>query len=211
MHDRLLIVDSDIFILLSAAGLLSRVAELLGVKSENVRRLDALPFQLEKGKAFKKNYSDVVRDAAKKQCDLVSPLTDRPKDDETLQRLTDTDGIDPGEALLFALASEESHYYLASGDKRAMVALATAGDLADIRAAVSGRIVCLEETLRMLVVAEGVAPIAAAFASVREANQALRVIFSEAAATNQDECLRYIASYFNDLVSKVGSGLLYGS
>jgi hypothetical protein len=48
MHavDRLLLMDSDIFILLSAAGLLERTAELLGFEMSRVRRLDALPHMI---------------------------------------------------------------------------------------------------------------------------------------------------------------------
>jgi hypothetical protein len=211
MPDRLLIIDSDIFVLLSAAELLDRVAELLTVLPANVRRLPALPHQLERGRAFKKNYTDKVRATAIAKCGQVVPLAERPADDERFQRLVDTDNIDEGEALMFALVSEQQHLYLASGDKRSMIALATSGNLADVREAVAGRVVCLEATLRLLVEADGVAKVAAAFASVRDANQTLRVIFSEAAATNEAECLRYIASYFNHLVNQVGAGFLYGS
>ena len=211
MPVRLLIVDSDIFVLLSAAGRLDRVAELLGVSVADIRRLPALPSQLERGKNFKKNYSDAVRATASAKCQTVPPIEGRPDDDDRFQRLVETNNIDEGEALLFALVSENEHFYLASGDKRSMVALGTTGALADVRTAVAGRVICLEATLKMLIEADGVAVTAAAFAAVREAHQTLRVVFSEAAATNQAECLHYIASYFNELVGKVGIGLLYES
>ena len=210
MPDRLLIVDTDVFILLAAAGRLDRVAELLDVSVENIRRLDALPYQLEKGKRFKKTYPDEVRAEAHAKSMTVLPVEGRPAD-HLFQRLVDTPDIDEGEALLFGLVAEQEHFYLASGDKRAMVALGSAGDLGDVRAAVAGRVVCFEAALKLLVEHDGVADTAAAFAAVREANQTLRVVFSEAAATNQAQCLHYIASYFNDLTTKVGVGLLYTS
>jgi hypothetical protein len=42
MNERILLIDSDIFVLLSAAGVLDDLIECLGFKQSNVRRLTAL-------------------------------------------------------------------------------------------------------------------------------------------------------------------------
>jgi hypothetical protein len=209
MHQRLLIIDTDLFVLLAAAGLVGRVAELLGFNVADVRRLPALPYQLRKGKNFKKKYSEDVLDAAVEQAGSIAPVTERPLNDALFQRLIDTDNIDSGEAEVIAVAVERGHIYLASGDKRWMRALVAAPNLADVRAALAGRVICTEIVLRLLVESDGVAAVASAFAAVREGNQTLRVVFSEAAATDQVQCLSYIRSYYTDLVRDVGDGFFF--
>ena len=47
MSERILLIDSDIFVLLSAAGLLDDLVDCLGFELSDVRRLDALPHQLQ--------------------------------------------------------------------------------------------------------------------------------------------------------------------
>ncbi len=209
MADRLLIIDSDIFILLASAGLIGRVAALLGVEDGNIRRLEALPHQLDRGKAFKKNYSDAVRRKAVAECNGIAPLIDRPADDALFQLLNEVEAIDEGEALLLALAAENPAYYIASGDKRAMRALAAAPTLQAVRDALRCRIVCLEAVLRLLVTADGVQATAAAFAAVRDKHTTLRVVFSEVGSTDQAQCLQYIDSYLNELIKTIGTELLF--
>lgn len=57
----------------------------------------------------------------------------------------DVAGIDPGEALLFALASEESGCEILTGDKRAIRALAAMP--APLRASLQGRILIVEQVV----------------------------------------------------------------
>ena len=202
MEERVLLVDSDIFILLAAAGVLERVAHLLGVKLENVRRLKPLKYQLEKSSGFKRKYPEPIRNLAAGWCDRVAALDEEPLGRDILDRLNVTKGIDEGEGLLFALLSERPFYYLASGDKRGMVAVATAPELADIRSAVAGRIICLETVLGMLIREDGPDAVKAAFVPLCTCNKSLTVFFSET------DCLEAVHSYFNDLVRQTGEGFL---
>lgn len=204
----LLLIDTDVFVLLAAAGLIDRVAELLGFEPSQVRRLYPVENQLTRGRSFKDRYPEVVRQTALAKAKLVTPLTDRPANDAMLQKLAVSD-IDEGEALMFALVAENPSWLLTTGDRRSLVALATNPDLKDVCGALAGRLVCIETVLRLLVVTDGVEKIAAAFASVRETNQKLRVIFSEANATNLDSCLEGIDSYLAALRREVGDHLLY--
>ena len=62
MTDRLLLVDSDLFVLLSAAGLLDELAAALGFTPDAIRRLTALPHQVRKGRTFRR-YDESLRQA----------------------------------------------------------------------------------------------------------------------------------------------------
>lgn len=122
------------------------------------------------------------------QAKAVQPINERPANDALTQNLAIAD-IDPGENLMFALMAENSSWMLTTGDRRSLVALAQEPKLGKVRAAVAGRLVCLETVLRLLVTQDGVGKVAAAFSSVRDCDTKLRVIFSEANETNIGSCL----------------------
>ena len=205
---RLLLIDTDVFVLLAAAGLLERIAGLLGFEPDQVRRLHPVEAQLRRGKKFREKFPETVRTSALAAARTVKPLTERPANDAILQKLVVTD-IDEGEALLFASLVENPAWLLTTGDRRSLAALATHTELAEIRDALAGRLVCLETVLRLLVTTDGVEKIAAAFSCVRDCDTKLRVIFSEANATNIDSCLEGIDSYLASLKREIGNELLF--
>jgi len=208
MGERLLLVDSDIFIILSSAGVLERTAELLGFESEDIRRLPALENQLTRGTKFKKMYPQEIRNAALSCCQGIAPLTERPSDVRILDQLASVSDIHVGEAVMYALMVERPSYLLASGDKRAMQALAANADLRNVRDALAGRILCLEAAVRMLVRRDGVAQVANAFTPLRSVNTTLSIVFSRGAATTKQNCLRALESYLTDLKNAVGDDFL---
>ncbi|NQT20744.1 MAG: hypothetical protein HQ592_13635 [Planctomycetes bacterium] len=209
MENRLLLIDSDIFILLAASGVLERVASLLGFELKNVRRLHPLKRQLTRGGRFLKRYSQEIREAVLDYCDKITPLTDRPDDPEVVPKLVSVDDIDYGEALLYGLVAEQPSFLLASGDKRAMIALAKAPELCDVSKAVSGRIICFETVLQMLIEKDGVGNTAKAFGPLRACNKTLQVIFSPGAVMTKQSRLKSVDSFLDDLVKSVGDGFLF--
>ena len=209
MADRLLLMDSDIFVLLAGAGLLDRAITALGFSVEKVRRLAALPHQLRKGRSFRQRFPGPIRSLALAECQRVAAIENRPDDDDALARLIAIDDIDEGEALLLALTAESDVCYLASGDKRALVALATRDAVQKIRQAVAGRIISLEIVLEALVEAEGAANVGPALASIRAANTTINVLFGHQTDFDQQDRLRAIASYRDDLIRQVGEDFLY--
>jgi hypothetical protein len=208
MGQRILLVDSDIFVLLAGAGVLERVADLLGFDLKDLRRLDALPHQLRKSAKFRKKYSPGVIEKALAYCGKVSSLLERPKGDDILQRLAEADCIDEGEAVMLGLMAEQEIYLLASGDKVAMRALAQSPALAEVKKAVSGRIICLESVIRLLIGKLGPGQTAAAFAPLLDSNGTLRIAFSQGEQTTEAHCLEAIESYLKDLQKDVGNGFL---
>ena len=153
-------------------------------------------------------YSPDVRRRAQVACSQIEGISDRPQDD-IFQRLLGVAEIDEGEALLYGLLAERPLYLLASGDKRAMVALSGEPIVADIRQAVAGRVICLESILRRMVLRDGVSKVAQQFRCVRDSHQSLRVILSDASSGDQDQCIKALDSYLRDLTRGVGQDFLY--
>jgi hypothetical protein len=101
MNERILLIDSDIFVLLSAAGVLDDLIECLGFKQSNVRRLAALPKQLERGRAFRR-YNQAFRDKALACCREFPALLDRPASNCALG----------GRCCLLIRSTKARHYFL---------------------------------------------------------------------------------------------------
>jgi len=207
MPEPLLLVDTDIFIILSAAGLLENVISLLAFDFAHTRRLPALEHQLRAGASFKRKYPDTIREAALRLAQRISGLGEKPHDPTLRQKLIACDGIDDGEALLFALLAEQKNWILATGDKRAITALATTPALQDICDLIRGRIVCLETIVPALLNIKGMKSVASAFAPLRE-HATLRLVFPEGSLTKESVCRKQIAVYLANLEKKIGTDFL---
>ena len=140
-------------------------------------------------------------------CDRVPYLTDE-QNTEVFQLLV-RDEIDIGEADLLSRLFENSDYLLLTGDKKALRALATNEDLKGIRQGLSGRVICLEVAIEILVRKVGVKKVAAAFAPLCPHNQTLGIVFSRGEETAEADCLSALCSYVNELGREVDPGFLY--
>ena len=208
MAERRLLVDSDVFVLLAASGSLPRVADLLGFSPEQLSRLAALPHMLRRGKAFQRKYAHDIRERAITVADAVVAIQERPQNDNVLQLLLSIKGIDEGEALLFGLLAESSHWWLISGDKTAMRALVGQESLRPVRTLIAGRVICLESVLKMLVLADGVEAIAGAWLPLKDSYKSLSAIFSEVNCKDQNQCLECPESMLRDLQLALGVDFL---
>ena len=77
MSERILFIDSDICILLSAAGLLDQLIACLGYEKPAVRRLAALSHQLQRGRSFRR-FDQGIRDEAVTMCSGIASIDERP-------------------------------------------------------------------------------------------------------------------------------------
>jgi hypothetical protein len=208
MAERELLVDSDNFIVFAASGLLPRAAEVLGFNLPDLKRLDALPHMLRGSKTYREKYSERTRQLAFEVAEKVSPIIARPKDDDVLQLLISTPGIDEGEALLYGLVAETESCFLTTGDKRSMRSLGLPA-LAPICRKVSGRIICLETVLKKLIVADGVEVIYAAMQSLVPNHKSLVTILSEANRADQRQCVECLDSVLGSLKAELGADFLF--
>jgi hypothetical protein len=203
---RLLLVDSDAAILLAASGLFGELLEALGLDFARARRLDALSHMLRRGQKAQK-YRD-LKEILLDWCEKVAPLKEAPENDEIRQLLV-RDDIDPGEAVLFALLYENPGYLLTTGDKRCLKELASGEDLCDVQRSLSGRVICMETAIEILVARLGIRRVAAAFTPLRPYNRTLSVIFSRGEETSETDCLEALRSYIRELTEDVGPDFLF--
>jgi hypothetical protein len=207
MAELRLLVDNDLFVLLSGADMLDAALEVLGFQRNQVEILPALPHMLRKRK-FKQLATPTILDKVRADCEGLARV--QPPAINLLDRLNACNDIDPGEAVLFGRLVESSIYLLASGDKRAMIAFASTPDISDLRSSVAGRVACLEIVLERLVLRLGVTRVAEAFRAFPE-QKSLQVFFSPKNSVDQEACLAALDSYLRDLKRYVGNDLLLQS
>jgi hypothetical protein len=208
MSDRVLLIDTDLLVLLGASGTLPVVLEVLGFELEQTRRLAAASSQLSRGRRFKETYPGPALQAALRIARTIEPCLDVPREPAWLDALKRVSGIDDGEASFLAILAEHAGWYLTTGDKRALIALARHDDLSEIRERIAGRVICLESLLRMLVRRRGAGVVAEAFAPVRT-HKTVGILLSEPQVRSDEVCLAGIDSYLNALKSQVGEGFLW--
>jgi hypothetical protein len=205
--DRLLLIDSDIFILLAGANALEAALGEFGFEIAQARRLDALEHMLRSSKKLRKSHAPDVIARSLESCGRVAPIQGSAPDPDLVQLLADTPDIDSGEvALLSHLVRNDSHF-LASGDKRWMRALCAQERLAGIRAAVAGRVICLEVIVESLLNLWGIDRLIQVFAPVRTSHTTLKVLFG-GGQIDERNCRDGIRAHLEELESQVGPGFL---
>ncbi len=191
-----LLVDTDVFCKLQAAGLLSDAAGLLAAGLGDCGRLAALPHMLRRGRLRKQLGGDV--------CDALIPVAESipvmPKPSDTwLDLLIPVEGIDVGEAQLFAAAAE-ANLLVVSGDKRALRALK---DVEGFPSALSGRIVVLEAILLALCDQLGADAVRERLAPVAAADKMIQGCFSIGNAAPREALISYYESLAAELAPLV--------
>lgn len=207
MAGRIVLIDTDVFILLAASGLLDRVLGLLGCSRADARRLDALP-HMARGKKLKLKYDAPTLAKVVAEAQTIAPITDQPSA-ETATLLQGCDGIDYGEAVLYGLLFEHEVFYLASNDKRAMRALCSAAELKPLRDGVAGRVIALESVLAAILPLDGVSATADKFAPVLHADTMLQVVFTHHNINSPDSAMAAVRSYLESLQHDLGADFLY--
>jgi hypothetical protein len=181
--------------------------DCLGFKRSNVRRLAALPKQLERGRAFRR-FDQSFRDKALACCEKFPALLDRPASSAHWEALLSVDQIDAGEALLFAKLAEGNASLLATGDQRSLIALGNADQLRLFRNEIRGRVICLESALLRLVNSLGADVVGKAFQPLRGVDTKIDIFFGHKIEFMREEVVRQLSSYLNDLRVRLGDDFL---
>ena len=99
---------------------------------------------------------------------------------------------------------ENPGYYLATGDKKALLALVQTPELDDVRKAVAGRVLFLEAVLCMLISRVGYHTVSTAFQPMTGYHKTLQIVFSQPRRS-----LQAAGSYLNDLQKNLGEDFLF--
>ncbi len=199
----MLLIDTDMLVLLAASGLLKRVVALLGYEMKDVRRLAAATHQVARSKSLRDQYGREVLETALPEIDVIA-VAEPAMDLELLDRLNAS--MDPGEAVLVAVAASRADALLVTGDKRAIEDLIACAD-ADCMKFMQGKMVSLEAVLWILLKEQGAHQLHSRL-RIAPSHKTLRVIFSEENLASKDGCASAIRSYFANLDGN-SAGLLY--
>jgi hypothetical protein len=120
---------------------------------------------------------------------------------EELQLLAGVDGIDPGEAVLFAATAQFDQYLLATGDKNSLRALASTPTCRPIAQRMCGHVICLEQIVKRVIQHCGFAYVRDKVIPARDCDTALRVAFGSGSDATEVHVLSTLDSYINELRS----------
>lgn len=181
-----LLIDTDAFCKLGIAGLLEDVVRLLGTTLAESARLPALPHMLKRGK-LRRTFGEEPCNALLAVAETIPTIPEASAD--WLGELVNLDGVDPGEALLLAVAAERG-LLLVSGDKRALRSVRYVERLVH---ALCERVVVMEAALLSVCASLGVEVVRIRMVPLVPTDTMVRVCFS-GATDPRDALLAYYES-----------------
>ena len=204
-----LLLDNDIFLLLSGAGLLDETIGALGFTLAEARRLDALAHMLRKRARALSKYSEEILTRAADDCTRVAVIDEEP--DGKMMELFTAHGaqVHGGEAVLLSLAASHETYLLGTNDKTALRAVASEPGLSALRERVAGRIVCLEIVMQRLIERLGTEELARRIAPVLRFEPRLFAIFSPVQSGRPEDCPIAVESFLAGLRRELGEDFLW--
>lgn len=208
MSNRLLL-DNDIFLLLSGAGLLEESVAALGFSIAEARRLDSLKHMLRKPARALSRYSEEILARAANDCSRVAALDEEPNEQMLELFGAHATNVHGGEAVLLALTASHGDYYFGTNDKTALRAVAREAGLAALRERVAGRIICLEIVVKRLIERMGAEELATRLAPVLRFDSRLHCIFSPAQSGHPEDCSIAVESFLSDLRRELGEDFLW--
>lgn len=207
MSERRLLIDNDAFLLLAGAGQLEQTTRALGFSLDDAKRLDSLPYMIQRSKSMRKRFEPVILSRALAACSVVDSFNERPT--TRFERvLSENASIDEGEAVLYGLLADHPNYMLLSNDKRAMREIGLTPELAELRQIVAGRVICLEEVVQRLFELDGHYSVCQALSPVKNCDTVLTVLLTDLNIHDEGQFRVALDSYLRHLHETVGTGFL---
>lgn len=213
---RLVFLDNDVILKLVVCNLFWEAVASLELSPTDLWVLETAKHVFRKNSWAKKKYPEGILDRAISIVEGCTQIKREDSFDEELQAL-EIDGIDPGEGLLIAATKKAEEFYLATGDKQCLIALASAGvpreryshypgntapSLSEIRKRLSGRVVCFEQLLKKSIEDREFDDVLAKVLPGREYDGSLKAIFGSGWQATQENVLQALNGYIEDLRSQ---------
>lgn len=203
--NRLLLIDNDAFVRFAGSGHFEKILAGVGVELAQCRYNAPFPFVYRR--SIRPSLPPTLADRIDPWIDRMRPLELAPSAGIE-QQLIDAPDIDVGEAVLIGVLAEHETTLLTTNDRRALRALSSLPELAEIRQAVAGRVIVMEPIIDHLVRKHGIEAIAPGFAELALIDARLSIIFSANNLAHADQCQDAIRSYLNDTIQELGHDLL---
>lgn len=195
---RVCFLDNDIILKLVACNLFSEALRSLNLAESDLRVLSDAKYVFRNSRRIAKKYPLEIRESAiiiVERCQNIQPQLS-----EELRDLQ-VEGLDPGEMILISATKQEESFYLTTGDKRCITALAnsTEPSLVAIRERLAGKLVCLEQLILKIINVEGFDITLFKILPAREYDKALKAIFGSGERCTQDNVLMALEAYIQNL------------
>ncbi|MDY6938636.1 MAG: hypothetical protein SWY16_13310 [Cyanobacteriota bacterium] len=198
-------VDNDIILKLAACNLFSEAITSFEFKQSNLRVLSNAKYVFRGRGKVKQQYPSAIRDRAIAIVETCRTIQANLSDE--LAILLQVEAIDEGEAILISATCQQNYFYLVTGDKRCLEALARNDEIREIHQSLQGKCICLEQIILNLIYTQGFEKISEKVLPARQYDTALRSIFGSGEEATQDNVLQSLQGYINDLQNK-SNGLL---
>jgi hypothetical protein len=193
-------VDNDIIHKLAAFSLFDEMLCALCLTHSDVYVLSTAKYKFmtrKRDKGMKRYGGEETHGRICRIIDSANELDDEPPR-ALVDRLSRVTEIDPGEAILFAIAAAHPDSLLLTGEKKALRALA-ASEVSEIITKLTGRIRCLEQIVAQLIDAISFEAIRDAVAKERDIDKTMRTVFSSGTLTAECDAREGLASYIGNL------------
>lgn len=202
----ILLADNDILLKLASCNLLDEALLVLNVTYRDIRVLKTLKYELRKNKKLSARYGTESIQRALDFIQQVSTIDSAINSDEQ-SLLSDVQGIDDGEIILFAATKDIPQFLIATGDKKALVALSASETCNFIVRRLSNRVICLEQLVLRIIFQFGFEAVLHKLSAAIECDNVLKVAFASGVDSTLDKSTDDLNHYI-DLLRKQTGNLL---
>ncbi len=199
--------DNDVILKLAAFDLFEEALNILGVTQQELRVLDTAIHKFSKDRRLKQKYTDDGIDRAIQIVQYCPKINEEPDPDE-MQLLLNIEGIDSGEAVLVAATRNQGIFYLTTGDKRFLKALAADTGLNTIHERLCKRVICLEQLILKAINDYGFIIIRNKIVPVRDCDTAIKAAFGSGQQATLENVILTLNGYVQELKQQTGDLLI---
>lgn len=195
--------DNDVIAKLACCDLLDEALTALGVTKADVRVLPSAAHYFRRSAKLRSRIGNAVADRAARFAESVTVIQSAPDPSEYAALLA-VDGIDAGEAVLFAATKAARDWQLLTGDKNGLRALASSSSCSDVCRRLTSRVMCLEQIVVRLIDHHGFPSIKRKIVPVAQCDVVLQVAFYDDSVT-EAKVREALDRYILPLRSQTGS------
>ncbi|MEG5057407.1 hypothetical protein QUB60_17870 [Microcoleus sp. A2-C5] len=190
--------DNDIILKLAACNLFDEALTSFDLTKADVRVLPTAIFKFKKNSTkLAKIYTEV---GIQRGIEIVSNCVsiEQALHSAEFGALNDLEGIDAGEALLFATTKTVNDFYILTGDKKCLRALASS-NLTEIKQRHSRRVFCFEQVILRVIKTCGFEEVREKIVPVRECDTALKAAFGSGPKSTAENTIFILQKYVEEL------------
>jgi hypothetical protein len=201
---KLMMADIDLFCKLANWNMLECLPGLFDCKWNEIASLSTLKFRIQRelrSENFKLLRTTKI---AERALEIVESMGTLPEpSSELISHLQSVPTIDPGEAILFAIASKYENANLLTGDKRALMGLHATTHVLNLLS-IDRRIVCLEQVVGAILLEKGITWLRTKVCPYKDVDKSISAVMGGKCDADQDTVQEGLYSYVRDVASKTG-------